>query len=143
MSNCTQTLLVAPIEHKAVILAKLAEELPKQVAPYVMDNWGLYPKFSKFKNTDVEIRIGSIETDIHFMVRASHPNCPPNWYVEFAKSLANTQLLYQDLDGYGENTTWDLADETTEMSKGIHTYAMNKWYKSEYTKFTNEFVGFN
>ena len=117
MSNCTQSLLIAPLDKKQLILDKIQEMFLKS-SPYLMDNWGLYPTHSNFYIAPEKesIRIGYIETENQFMVRASHPNSVPKWYLEFAKELGGAKLLFQDLDGYGPNTTWDLLDETTNMS---------------------------
>jgi hypothetical protein len=132
------------LDQKQVVLDKLATMLPT-VNPYSMDNWGWYPNSADWSKSHKEpstISIGSIETDTQFMIRASHPNYPPNWYVEFAKSLTSAKLLYQDLDGYGENTTWNLCDTTTKLSKWEHTIDMNMYYSTPMMKrFTNEFVG--
>lgn len=138
MSNCTQTLLVASINNKQQILDKI-QEMFLQSSPYVMDNWGLYPTHSDYIEPNKEkISIGYIETPTEFMVRASHPNCPPHWYVAFAKFIG-AQLLFQDLDGYGEKTTWDMADNSTNMSNFKYTVKIMTWY-DKYTPFTREFL---
>lgn len=144
MSNCTQTLLIVPLDKQQVVLDKLATMLPT-VNPYTMDNWGWYPqsfewsKTSKDQNTNVTI--GSMVDETNFYVKASHPNHPPSWYVDFAIEI-DAKLLYQDLDGYSENTTWDLCDTTTEMSNFKHTITFKIYHDSLLMKsFSKEFVG--
>ena len=138
MSNCTQSLLIAPLDKKQQILDKI-QEMFLSSSPYLMDNWGLYPTHSNhIASNEESIRIGSIETEEQFMVRASHPNCVPDWYLVFAKEIG-AKLLFQDLDGYGENVTWDLTDASTNMSSMKHTVEFVRWY-DKYSPFTREFL---
>ena len=105
----------------------------------MMDNWGLYPTHSEHLNNNQEaIRIGFIETDTEFIIRASHPNYPPKWYVDFAKSI-EAKLLFQDLDGYGEKLAWDIANDSEKMSNVLYVVYFIKYYDN-YTPFTREFL---
>ena len=138
MSNCTQTLLMVNIAKKQQVLDKI-QQMFLTASPYTMDNWGLYPTHSNYISPDKEcIRIGSVETSSTFMVSASHPNYPPKWYVEFAKEI-EAKLLFQDLDGYGETITWDIAGQE-RMSNFTYTIEMMMYYNKT-IPFTREFLG--
>ena len=144
MSNCTQTLLIVSLDKKQLVLDKLAAVLPT-VNPYSMDNWGWYPQSAEWsKNSEdqnTNVRMASMEDEFYFYVKASHPNHPPQWYIDFAIEIG-AKLLYQDLDGYGNDTTWDLCDKATKMSSFKHTITFKIYHDSLLMiPFTKEFVG--
>lgn len=139
MSNCTISLLQVSKDKKEQVLQFLQENVTKK-SPYLYDNWGLYPYCSEhLKPNQTSIRIGFIETEDTFMIRASHPNYVPKEYLEFAKSI-EARLLFQDIDSYGENrVAWDLTDESTNMSDAKYVFEFVKHYDN-YTPFTAEFL---
>ncbi len=138
MSNCTQSLLIVPMHRKEHVLENV-QRIFKAQSPYMMDNWGLYKDFSDGLSIEKnEIRIGYLEYEKAFMIRASHPNYPPHSYVDYAKSI-RARLLFQDLDGYGESVTWDIASEN-KKSNFLYTIEFLAHYPN-YTPFTEEFLG--
>jgi hypothetical protein len=137
MGNCTQSLLIVSIDQKQIVLDKI-QEMFSTLSPIAMDNWGMYPSYYSYIKPDKEsIRIGYIQTDTEFMVRASHKNSVPPWYIELAKEV-KAQLLFQDLDGYGSNIAWDIAgDDLMSNSKYVMPFVL---HYDNYTPFTREFL---